>query len=207
MSATIERVQHRNPEFEFDYEDTRTVEGRGEVRVDTHDLAALRLERCLTALTRGDRHAAGDRLRGGAQPARLPPLSPRSGAARRGPQPDRAGRGAGGRRADHLHAGRRPAPALPRRHVRHGGAVRPAGACARCGRGGGRDRPRAQAGRAVPRLRALRGQPAHLLRHLAPQPPLPHPPLEARPYRPHPDPDHRRTGRRSSSAGASPSPT
>ena len=38
------------PAFVFDYEDGRTVEGRGEVRVDTHDLAALRLERCLAAL-------------------------------------------------------------------------------------------------------------------------------------------------------------
>ena len=50
MSATIERVQQAPPEFAFDYEDERTVEGRGEVRVDTHDLAALRLERCLAAL-------------------------------------------------------------------------------------------------------------------------------------------------------------
>ena len=36
--------------FQFNYEDPRTVEGRGVLRVDTHDLAALRLERCLTAL-------------------------------------------------------------------------------------------------------------------------------------------------------------
>ena len=38
------------PAFQFDYEDPRTIEGRGGLRVDSHDLAALRLERCLTAL-------------------------------------------------------------------------------------------------------------------------------------------------------------
>ncbi|HUP27078.1 MAG TPA: class I SAM-dependent methyltransferase [Chloroflexia bacterium] len=36
--------------FVFDYEDTRTVEGRGELRTGTRDLAALRLERCLDAI-------------------------------------------------------------------------------------------------------------------------------------------------------------
>jgi len=36
--------------FQFDYEDTNTVEGRGELRTGTHDLAALRLERCLDAI-------------------------------------------------------------------------------------------------------------------------------------------------------------
>src|SRR4051812_22689695 len=36
--------------FRFDYEDTNTVEGRGELRVGTRDLAALRLERCLGAI-------------------------------------------------------------------------------------------------------------------------------------------------------------
>src|SRR5438552_5331228 len=36
--------------FTFDYEDTKTVEGRGELRTDTHDIAALRLERCLDAI-------------------------------------------------------------------------------------------------------------------------------------------------------------
>jgi SAM-dependent methyltransferase len=36
--------------FKFDYEDTSTVEGRGELRTGTHDLAALRLERCLAAI-------------------------------------------------------------------------------------------------------------------------------------------------------------
>ena len=36
--------------FRFDYEDTSTVEGRGELRVGTRDLAALRLERCLEAI-------------------------------------------------------------------------------------------------------------------------------------------------------------
>ncbi len=39
------------PTFQFDYEDPRTVEGRGGLRTDSHDLAALRLERCLAALT------------------------------------------------------------------------------------------------------------------------------------------------------------
>ena len=38
--------------FQFDYEDPRTVEGRGLLRADSHDLAALRLERCLTAIAR-----------------------------------------------------------------------------------------------------------------------------------------------------------
>src|SRR6478735_8688444 len=37
-------------DFKFDYEDTKTVEGRGELRTGTHDLAALRLERCLAAI-------------------------------------------------------------------------------------------------------------------------------------------------------------
>jgi ubiquinone/menaquinone biosynthesis C-methylase UbiE len=36
--------------FEFDYEDVKTVEGRGELRTDTRDVAALRLERCLRAI-------------------------------------------------------------------------------------------------------------------------------------------------------------
>src|SRR5919202_5569233 len=36
--------------FKFDYEDASTVEGRGELRTGTHDLAALRLERCLEAI-------------------------------------------------------------------------------------------------------------------------------------------------------------
>lgn len=36
--------------FRFDYEDTKTVEGRGELRTGTRDLAALRLERCLEAI-------------------------------------------------------------------------------------------------------------------------------------------------------------
>lgn len=37
----------------FDYEDTRSIEGRGEVRVGTHDLAALRLERVLEGIPDG----------------------------------------------------------------------------------------------------------------------------------------------------------
>jgi SAM-dependent methyltransferase len=36
--------------FQFDYEDSRTVEGRGALRTDTRDLAALRLGRCLDAI-------------------------------------------------------------------------------------------------------------------------------------------------------------
>ncbi len=36
--------------FRFDYEDANTVEGRGELRTGTRDLAALRLERCLEAI-------------------------------------------------------------------------------------------------------------------------------------------------------------
>ena len=48
MSTTVEPAAETP--FAFDYEDRRTVEGRGEVRVDSRDLAALRLERCLTAL-------------------------------------------------------------------------------------------------------------------------------------------------------------
>src|SRR4051794_21909750 len=45
-------TQTAQPEsdFQFDYEDPRTVEGRGQLRVDSHDLAALRLERCLNAI-------------------------------------------------------------------------------------------------------------------------------------------------------------
>jgi ubiquinone/menaquinone biosynthesis C-methylase UbiE len=38
-------------DFRFDYEDERTVEGRGELRTGTRDLAALRLERCLRAIS------------------------------------------------------------------------------------------------------------------------------------------------------------
>lgn len=36
--------------FQFDYEDSTTVEGRGELRTGTHDLAALRIERCIEAM-------------------------------------------------------------------------------------------------------------------------------------------------------------
>src|SRR5687768_3042364 len=36
--------------FRFDYEDTATIEGRGELRTGTRDLAALRLERCLEVI-------------------------------------------------------------------------------------------------------------------------------------------------------------
>ncbi len=41
-----------NAGFQFDYEDEKTVEGRGELRTGTRDLAALRLERCLEAMER-----------------------------------------------------------------------------------------------------------------------------------------------------------
>src|SRR5439155_11134427 len=44
-AAAVEREP-----FRFDYEDASTVEGRGELRTGTHDLAALRLERCLEAI-------------------------------------------------------------------------------------------------------------------------------------------------------------
>jgi SAM-dependent methyltransferase len=37
--------------FRFDYEDVKTVEGRGELTTDSRDLAALRLERCLKAIS------------------------------------------------------------------------------------------------------------------------------------------------------------
>jgi SAM-dependent methyltransferase len=45
-----EQKEKTTETFQFDYEDTRTVEGRGELRTGTHDLAALRLERCLDAI-------------------------------------------------------------------------------------------------------------------------------------------------------------
>jgi len=46
--ATVETVEKE--QFRFDYEDAKTVEGRGELRTGTRDLAALRLERCLEAI-------------------------------------------------------------------------------------------------------------------------------------------------------------
>ncbi|HKP54476.1 MAG TPA: class I SAM-dependent methyltransferase [Chloroflexia bacterium] len=46
--ATVETVEEE--QFQFDYEDEKTVEGRGELRTGTRDLAALRLERCLEAI-------------------------------------------------------------------------------------------------------------------------------------------------------------
>jgi SAM-dependent methyltransferase len=46
---TAQSVQ-ADQEFRFDYEDEATVEGRGELRTGTRDLAALRLERCLEAI-------------------------------------------------------------------------------------------------------------------------------------------------------------
>lgn len=53
MSATAPTAPTAPPEaetFRFDYEDSHTVEGRGELRTGTRDLAALRLERCLDAI-------------------------------------------------------------------------------------------------------------------------------------------------------------
>jgi SAM-dependent methyltransferase len=52
LSETVldRRTTESNEGFQFDYEDTSTVEGRGELRMGTHDLAALRLERCLQAI-------------------------------------------------------------------------------------------------------------------------------------------------------------
>lgn len=44
------QTQTEDEPFKFDYEDTKTVEGRGELRTGTRDLAALRLERCLEAI-------------------------------------------------------------------------------------------------------------------------------------------------------------
>lgn len=49
-AVTIEREISQTEPFRFDYEDVKTVEGRGELRTGSHDLAALRLERCLHAL-------------------------------------------------------------------------------------------------------------------------------------------------------------
>src|SRR5579859_5548598 len=48
--STEPAARSADPTFAFDYEDPRTVEGRGALRADTQDLAALRLERCLVAL-------------------------------------------------------------------------------------------------------------------------------------------------------------
>src|SRR5437879_12047665 len=49
----------RDGDFRFDYEDVKTVEGRGELRTGTRDLAALRLERCLEAISGA--HGVGDK--------------------------------------------------------------------------------------------------------------------------------------------------
>lgn len=50
MSATAPTASSALESFRFDYEDKKTVEGRGELRTGTRDLAALRLERCLEAI-------------------------------------------------------------------------------------------------------------------------------------------------------------
>jgi SAM-dependent methyltransferase len=49
--AVQEKTTTPHEDFQFDYEDTRTVEGRGALRTGTRDLAALRLERCLDAIS------------------------------------------------------------------------------------------------------------------------------------------------------------
>jgi ubiquinone/menaquinone biosynthesis C-methylase UbiE len=49
MSA-LETPPTKAEPFQFDYEDISTVEGRGELRTGTRDVAALRLERCLEAI-------------------------------------------------------------------------------------------------------------------------------------------------------------
>src|SRR5690242_15089326 len=56
--AITQNSKLKTQNFAFDYENPRTIEGRGALRADSHDLAALRLERCLTAL----RDAHGDML-------------------------------------------------------------------------------------------------------------------------------------------------
>jgi SAM-dependent methyltransferase len=48
--ATVPAARQAGETFEFNYEDKQTVEGRGELRTGTRDLAALRLERCLDAI-------------------------------------------------------------------------------------------------------------------------------------------------------------
>jgi ubiquinone/menaquinone biosynthesis C-methylase UbiE len=58
MPATAQTDAPTGEPFRFDYEDTHTVEGRGELRTGTRDLAALRLERCLDAIE----GASGDLL-------------------------------------------------------------------------------------------------------------------------------------------------
>ncbi len=50
MAIKSQITEQTGERFKFDYEDTSTVEGRGELRTGTRDLAALRLERCLDAI-------------------------------------------------------------------------------------------------------------------------------------------------------------
>ena len=45
-----EELEETQEPFRFDYEDSRTVEGRGALRIDSRDLAALRLRRSLQAI-------------------------------------------------------------------------------------------------------------------------------------------------------------
>src|SRR3954449_9631467 len=51
IMAVKEKQRASGESFQFDYEDSKTVEGRGELRTGTRDLAALRLERCLDAIS------------------------------------------------------------------------------------------------------------------------------------------------------------
>jgi SAM-dependent methyltransferase len=48
--AVTHKEELEQEQFRFDYEDARTVEGRGALRTDSRDLAALRLGRCLGAI-------------------------------------------------------------------------------------------------------------------------------------------------------------
>src|SRR5437868_13957664 len=50
MTTVTDTQTKEEMRLQFDYEDARTVEGRGALRTDSHDLAALRLGRCLKAL-------------------------------------------------------------------------------------------------------------------------------------------------------------
>ncbi len=49
--AGLRTEQNESDGFRFDYEDAKTVEGRGALLAGTRDLAALRLERCLEAMS------------------------------------------------------------------------------------------------------------------------------------------------------------
>ena len=179
------------PSFAFDYEDPRTIEGRGLLRADTRDLAALRLERCLAAL----QGAHGDLLEIGCGAGRnlrafahyRPDL--RLHGADISERALAEARAAGGpieyRLGDAL--------ALPYpdasfdivvlfdllEHVPDVGAA--VAEVARVLRPGG----------VFHGFVPCEGNKRHPVRPVARQPAPAHSPLEARPHRPHPDPDHR----------------